>query len=399
MLTDTFQATADDRLTVALPGEPAVPEASPAAGAAGAGSRSPIWRFALFAILFLWLLFTAPLSKSLEPIAAPGLTLLSAEGEPIARRGAITDQPVEVGGLARLTSRPRSSRSRTAASTTMPVSIRGGLRRAAVKNAAAGGVVEGGSTITQQLAKLAFLSSDRTAARKLQRGDARLLARGLARQGRDPVALPLVRLFRRQCLRPARRRAALFQQGPGGSDGRPGGDAGRPDEGARPASPRPAISRRARERGRVVLDAMVETGALTEAEAEAVPTGQAEGPPRRGHPDRHLFRRLGLPRSAGRGRKRLWRAERQDDARRRSAALRGARDSAREARRRAGRSGGDAARRPGRRDDRRQELQGKPVQPRHPGQAAAGIDLQAVRLSRRAALRHDARIRRCWTSR
>src|SRR3546814_15159488 len=31
----------------------------------------------------------------------------------------------------------------------------------------AGGVVEGGSTITQQLAKLAFLSSDQTATRKL----------------------------------------------------------------------------------------------------------------------------------------------------------------------------------------------------------------------------------------
>ncbi|MGD9867050.1 MAG: transglycosylase domain-containing protein [Hyphomicrobiales bacterium] len=41
-----------------------------------------------------------------------------------------------------------------------------GLARAAWRNAAAGAVVEGGSTITQQLAKNLFLSSDRTYARK-----------------------------------------------------------------------------------------------------------------------------------------------------------------------------------------------------------------------------------------
>jgi penicillin-binding protein 1A len=43
-----------------------------------------------------------------------------------------------------------------------------GLVRAALANAAAGGVVEGGSTITQQLAKNLFLSADRTMERKLK---------------------------------------------------------------------------------------------------------------------------------------------------------------------------------------------------------------------------------------
>ncbi|MEC9369028.1 MAG: PBP1A family penicillin-binding protein [Pseudomonadota bacterium] len=43
-----------------------------------------------------------------------------------------------------------------------------GLARAAWRNANAGAVVEGGSTITQQLAKNLFLSSDRTYARKAQ---------------------------------------------------------------------------------------------------------------------------------------------------------------------------------------------------------------------------------------
>jgi len=43
-----------------------------------------------------------------------------------------------------------------------------GILRAALVNAQAGGVVEGGSTITQQLARLVFLSQDRTVARKVK---------------------------------------------------------------------------------------------------------------------------------------------------------------------------------------------------------------------------------------
>lgn len=43
-----------------------------------------------------------------------------------------------------------------------------GILRAAFKNIAAGGIVEGGSTITQQLAKKVFLSDDRTWTRKIK---------------------------------------------------------------------------------------------------------------------------------------------------------------------------------------------------------------------------------------
>ncbi|MDQ3139500.1 MAG: penicillin-binding protein, partial [Pseudomonadota bacterium] len=54
------------------------------------------WRIAavvlaLFLALVAWLAVTAPLSRSLQPIAAPGITLLSADGQPIARQGSITD--------------------------------------------------------------------------------------------------------------------------------------------------------------------------------------------------------------------------------------------------------------------------------------------------------------------
>src|SRR3546814_16489093 len=55
--------------------------------------------FAIFCVTFLllvgWLALTAPLSKSLEPIAPPQITLLASDGTPIARTGAIVDAPVE----------------------------------------------------------------------------------------------------------------------------------------------------------------------------------------------------------------------------------------------------------------------------------------------------------------
>src|SRR4028119_1859995 len=47
----------------------------------------------VFVLIVAWLAFTAPLSNSLEPINAPSLTILSAEGEPIARRGAAIGAP------------------------------------------------------------------------------------------------------------------------------------------------------------------------------------------------------------------------------------------------------------------------------------------------------------------
>ncbi len=50
----------------------------------------------LLVLLIAWLAITAPLSKSLQPIAAPQITLLAADGTPIARNGAIVDQPVEI---------------------------------------------------------------------------------------------------------------------------------------------------------------------------------------------------------------------------------------------------------------------------------------------------------------
>ncbi len=133
--------------------------------------RYASWAVAGLILLFIaaiaWLALTAPLSKSLQPPAPPSITLLSAEGKPIARRGAVIAAPVDASKL--------------------PAHVRNafvgiedrrfyhhwgvdprGILRAAFHNATSSGGSQGGSTITQQLAKNAFLSADRTMTRKLQ---------------------------------------------------------------------------------------------------------------------------------------------------------------------------------------------------------------------------------------
>ncbi len=122
---------------------------------------------ALFMLIVAWLAITAPLSKSLQPIAAPSLTLVSVEGHPIARRGADIREPVKIADLPKHVPAAFISIEDRGFQDHLGISIRG-IARAAWRNLGAGGVREGGSTITQQLAKISFLTSDRTMARKGQ---------------------------------------------------------------------------------------------------------------------------------------------------------------------------------------------------------------------------------------
>ena len=121
----------------------------------------------LFVLTVAWLAVTAPLSKSLSPINAPSLTILSAEGEPIARRGAIIDQPVDVSRLPDHVWQPFVAIEDRNFQSHFGISIRGTVR-ALMRNVGAGEVKQGGSTITQQLAKTSFLSHERTFGRKAQ---------------------------------------------------------------------------------------------------------------------------------------------------------------------------------------------------------------------------------------
>ncbi|WP_165793632.1 transglycosylase domain-containing protein [Hyphococcus luteus] len=98
---------------------------------------------------------------------APRITLLAADGTPIMMRGSAQGAPVRLSELpdhvpeAVLAVEDRNFYHHFGAN---PVSI----VRALIVNANEGEVRQGGSTITQQLAKNVFLSSDRTMKRKIQ---------------------------------------------------------------------------------------------------------------------------------------------------------------------------------------------------------------------------------------
>ena len=121
----------------------------------------------LFVVLIAWLFFTAPLGRALEPLESPSLILEDASGKAYVRRGDFKDRPVDVKELppyvldALLSTEDRRFYSHWGVDPQ-------GLMRAAVANAKAGGVRQGGSTITQQLAKTSFLSLERSYRRKAQ---------------------------------------------------------------------------------------------------------------------------------------------------------------------------------------------------------------------------------------
>jgi penicillin-binding protein 1A len=132
--------------------------------------RWPIILYSIAGLLFLtlvWLVVTAPLSRALEPLDDPALLFLSDDGHAIARRGAIKETPVDVTKLDPLTPAAFVAIEDRRFYSHWGIDPRG-IGRAMLANARGGGVRQGGSTITQQLAKTNFLSGDRTIKRKAQ---------------------------------------------------------------------------------------------------------------------------------------------------------------------------------------------------------------------------------------
>ena len=121
----------------------------------------------LLLITIVWLVITAPLSRALEPLADPALLLQSDDGHPIAFRGAIKESPVDVTKLNPLTPAAFVAIEDRRFYRHWGIDPRG-MGRALVADLRGGGVRQGGSTITQQLAKTSFLSGDRTIKRKAQ---------------------------------------------------------------------------------------------------------------------------------------------------------------------------------------------------------------------------------------
>lgn len=118
----------------------------------------------LFVLLVLWLAITAPLSKSLQPIAPPQVTLLAADGTPIARNGAIVDEPVKVADLPQHVIQPFLAIEDRRFYDHWGVDPRGVAR--AVWGNLTSNRTQGGSTITQQLAKFTFLTPKQSLGRK-----------------------------------------------------------------------------------------------------------------------------------------------------------------------------------------------------------------------------------------
>jgi penicillin-binding protein 1A len=116
--------------------------------------------------LVCWLALTAPVSKSLEPISPPEVTLLAADGTPIARNGAIIEAPVRVNRLPRHVVNAFLAIEDRRFYHHLGLDPRA-LARAAWSNVTTGRT-QGGSTITQQLAKFTFLTPERSLGRKAQ---------------------------------------------------------------------------------------------------------------------------------------------------------------------------------------------------------------------------------------
>ena len=134
------------------------------------GRRWPIVLYSVAGLLLvtvLWLVITAPLSRALEPLADPALLLLSDDGHPIALRGAIKEAPVDVTKLNPVTPAAFVAIEDRRFYSHWGIDPRG-IGRALLADLRGGGVRQGGSTITQQLAKTSFLSGDRTIKRKAQ---------------------------------------------------------------------------------------------------------------------------------------------------------------------------------------------------------------------------------------
>ena len=219
---------------------------------------------------------------------------------------------------------------------------------------------------------------------KAARGADRVLAGGVADQGRDPRTVSVERLFRRQPLWASGGLDALLLPPPGKAHRLASRDAGGADAGAQPlcsdqklrAGPK-ADAYRGRGDGR--------GGCADPDGGQGGDPASARRPRPRCIAHRNLLRRLGAARGARPGRGRLCAPDADHHARHPVPERRARRDQSCGIGRRASRTGGDASQWRSRRDDRRARLRQIAVQPGHPGAPPAGIDLQAVRLSRRPA--------------
>jgi penicillin-binding protein 1A len=129
--------------------------------------RSRLILFVLLAaaaVAGLFMLLT-PITNRFNPLNRPAVVLVSADGQTLASRGAYADEPVRIEQLPRYVPLAFIAIEDRHFLQHRGVDF-GGILRAAASNMRAGHVVQGGSTITQQLIKNAYLDQRRTLGRK-----------------------------------------------------------------------------------------------------------------------------------------------------------------------------------------------------------------------------------------
>ena len=133
------------------------------------GLTATVWLAICAAALTAWFARDLPDIADLEKamVRKPIVTVLAADGSVLAKYGEVHGNAVRVGDLP-----PYVPRAFLAIEDRRFYDHPGvdvfGIVRAAMRNLTAGGVREGGSTITQQLAKNLFLTRERTLRRKIQ---------------------------------------------------------------------------------------------------------------------------------------------------------------------------------------------------------------------------------------
>jgi penicillin-binding protein 1A len=128
---------------------------------AGIGALLPL------VVLLVWLGASLPISRALEPLPNRALILLDNQGQPFARRGAYKEPPVVIKALPPYVPAAFTAIEDRRFYHHIGIDFRG-MARAAWVNHRAHRTVQGGSTITQQLAKNAFLKPERSLRRKGQ---------------------------------------------------------------------------------------------------------------------------------------------------------------------------------------------------------------------------------------
>lgn len=127
-----------------------------------------VWGFIAALLVSGWFFLTLPnIDAALEATRRPTITIISADGSVLAAKGDLYGVPVQVSNVPDALPKAIMATEDRRFYDHFGLDVIG-LARAAWRNAWAGRIVQGGSTLTQQVAKNLFLTPERSIKRKIQ---------------------------------------------------------------------------------------------------------------------------------------------------------------------------------------------------------------------------------------